>query len=152
MCSLLLTFNSGQCSMNRGTKKMLVAQLCPTLCNSIDCSPPGSSVHGGSPGKNTGVGSHSLLQGIFPTQGLNPGLLHGRQILYHLSHELSLARTSSSAFRRAILNVYLRLWHQVRKPSLQRIGYAHITFQTFVLFIYLLLLYYSTLSFHLPQD
>ena len=39
-----------------------------------------------SPGKNTGVGSHSLLQGIFPTQGSNPGLLHGRQILYPLSH------------------------------------------------------------------
>ena len=38
-----------------------------------------------SPGKNTGVGCHFLLQGIFPTQGLNPGLLHGRQILYHLS-------------------------------------------------------------------
>ena len=38
-----------------------------------------------SPGQNTGVDSHSLLQGIFPTQGLNPGLLHCRQILYHLS-------------------------------------------------------------------
>ena len=38
-----------------------------------------------SPGKNTGVGSHSLLQGIFPIQGSNPGLPHCRQILYHLS-------------------------------------------------------------------
>ena len=37
--------------------------------------------------KNIGVGSHSLLQGIFPTQGLNAGLLHCRQILYHLSHQ-----------------------------------------------------------------
>ena len=37
--------------------------------------------------KNTGVYSHSLLQGIFPTQGLNLGLLHCRQILYHLSHQ-----------------------------------------------------------------
>jgi len=42
-----------------------------------------------SPGKNTGVGSHSLLQGIFPTQRSNPGLLHCRQILYHLSHQES---------------------------------------------------------------
>ena len=41
----------------------------------------------GSPGKNTGVGCQSLLQGIFPTQGLNLGLLHCRQILYHLSHQ-----------------------------------------------------------------
>ena len=40
-----------------------------------------------SPGKNTGVGSHSFLQGIFLTQGLNLGLLHCRQILYHLSHQ-----------------------------------------------------------------
>ena len=40
-----------------------------------------------SPGKNTGVGSHSLLRGIFPTQGLNLGLPHHRQVLYHLSHQ-----------------------------------------------------------------
>ena len=40
-----------------------------------------------SPGKNIGVGSHFLLQGIFLTQGLNSGLLHRRQILYHLSHQ-----------------------------------------------------------------
>ena len=39
-----------------------------------------------SPVKNTGVRSHSLLQGIFLTQGLNPGLLYCRQVLYHLSH------------------------------------------------------------------
>ena len=42
---------------------------------------------GDSLGKNTGVGWHSLLQGIFPFQGSNPGLLHCRQILYHLSHQ-----------------------------------------------------------------
>ena len=47
---------------------------------------PGSSVQGYFPGQNTGVGCHFLLQGIFPTQGLNPGLLHCRHILYHLSH------------------------------------------------------------------
>ena len=60
----------------------LVTQLCPTLCDPMDCSPPDSSVHGDSPGGNTGAGCHALLQGIFPTQGLNPGLLHGRLILY----------------------------------------------------------------------
>ena len=48
-------------------------QLCPTLCDPTDCSPPGSSVHGGSPDKNTGVGCHALLLGIFPTQGWKPG-------------------------------------------------------------------------------
>ena len=41
-------------------------------------------------GKKTGVGCHALLQGIFPTQGLNPGLLHCRQILYCLSHQGSI--------------------------------------------------------------
>ena len=45
-------------------------------------------------GKNTGVGCHFLLQGIFPTQGLNPGLLHCRQKLYHLSHQGSPERLS----------------------------------------------------------
>ena len=53
----------------------LVAQSCPALCNPMDCSPPGSSVHGDSPGKNTGVGCHALLQRIFPTQGLNLRLM-----------------------------------------------------------------------------
>ena len=55
----------------------------------MDCILPGSSVHSvhGFPGKSTGVGCHFLLQGIFPTQGLNPGLPHCRQMLYHLSHQ-----------------------------------------------------------------
>ena len=59
-----------------------VAQPCPTLCDPVNCSPPGSYVHGDSPGKNTGVGCHALLQRIFPTQGSNLGLPHCRQILY----------------------------------------------------------------------
>ena len=59
-----------------------IAQLYLTLCDPLDCSPPGSSVHGDSPGKNTGVGCHALLQGIFPTQELNPGLPHCRWMDY----------------------------------------------------------------------
>ena len=55
----------------------LVAQLCPTLFNPMDCNPPCFSVRGASRGKNTGVGRHVFLQGIFPTQGSrdlpNPG-------------------------------------------------------------------------------
>ena len=65
----------------------LAAKSCPTLAIPMDCSLPGSSVHGGSPGKSSEVGCHALLLGIFPTQGLNPSLLHCRQILYHLSHQ-----------------------------------------------------------------
>ena len=48
--------------------------------DSLLSEPPGNP-------KNTGVGCLSLLQGIFPTQGSNPGLLHCRQILYRLSHQ-----------------------------------------------------------------
>ena len=55
---------------------VIVAQACPTLCDPMD-----------SPGMNTGVGCHSLLRGIFPTQGSNPGLLHCSQIRYYLSHQ-----------------------------------------------------------------
>ena len=108
----------------------LIAQASPTLCDPMDCSPPGLSVHGDSPGrnigvgchapphptpargssqprdgtqvsciagrllseppeepKNTGVGSLSLLQGIFPTQESNQSLLHCRWILYQLSYQ-----------------------------------------------------------------
>ena len=66
-----------------------VTQSCLTLCGPMDCSPPGSSVHGDPPGKNTGVGCHALLQGIFPTQGSNSGLLNCQWILYHLSYQRS---------------------------------------------------------------
>ena len=71
---------------------VLVAQLCLTLCDSIDCSLPGSSVHGSCPGsshpgKYNGVYKYSLLQRIFLTQELNLGLSHCRQILYWLSYQ-----------------------------------------------------------------
>ena len=60
-----------------------ITQLCPTFFDPTDCGPPGSSVHGDYPGNNTGMGCHFFLQGIFPTQGSNPHLLHCRWILYH---------------------------------------------------------------------
>ena len=52
-------------------------------------SSPDSSVHGDSPGKNTGIGCHALLQGIFRTQGSNLGLPHCRWTFYLLSHQES---------------------------------------------------------------
>ena len=71
-------------------KESEVAQLCLTLCDSMDCSLPGSSLRPWDfPGKNTGVVCHFFLQAIFPIQGLNPGLPHCRQKLYHLSHQRS---------------------------------------------------------------
>ena len=66
---------------------VVVTQSCLTLCDHMDCSLPGSSVHGDSPGRNTGVDSHSLLQGIFPNQRLNPGLLPCRWVFCCLSRQ-----------------------------------------------------------------
>ena len=71
-----------------------VAQWCLTLCDPVDCSPP------------SGVGCHALLQGIFPTQGSYPGLLHCRQTPYHLSHNLppfSLVLASSPAMQPVLI-------------------------------------------------
>ena len=84
----------------------LLAQSCPTLSDLMDCSPPGSSVHGDSPGKNTRVGCHALFRGIFPTQGPNPGLPDCKQILYHLSHQGNLIK-SKIVFISNELLVYL---------------------------------------------
>ena len=59
----------------------LITQPCPTLCNPMDYSPPDSSVHGDSPGKNTGVGCHDLLHEIFLTQDLySPLILHNKLV------------------------------------------------------------------------
>ena len=66
----------------RGFLKVKVAQSCLTLCNPTDCT-----IHGTILARILEWVAYSLLQGIFPTQGLNSGLLHSRQILYQLSHE-----------------------------------------------------------------
>ena len=66
--------------------KVLVAQSNPTFCDPMDCR---LLCPWNSPGKNTGVACHSLLQRIFLTQVLNPGLIHCRQILYCLSYQES---------------------------------------------------------------
>ena len=93
----------------------LVVQSCPTLCEPMGYSPPGSSVHGDSPGKNTGVGCHALLQGIFPTQGSNPGLPQCRQILYHLSHH--------NTYNKCCLYLYQAKGRYIRKAQ-QRLKHS----------------------------
>ena len=84
---IIVLAEAGENSMIRATKMLcsvscLVTQLCPTLCDPMDCSPLGSSVHRDSPGKNIGVGCHTLLWCIFLTQGSNLPLLHCSWILY----------------------------------------------------------------------
>ena len=64
-----------------------VAQSCPTLCDPVDCSLPGSSVHGILQAIVLEWIAIFFSRGIFPTQGLNPGLPHCRQMLYRLSHQ-----------------------------------------------------------------
>ena len=75
--------------------RVLVPQSCLTLCDPVDRVHTRLLCSWNSPGKNTGVCSHSFLQGIFLTQGLDPGLLHFRQILYCLSHQGSPSREPS---------------------------------------------------------
>ena len=58
---------------------MLVAQSRPTICDPMDWSPPGSSVHE--------IFQTRICEWVFPTQGSDPSLPHCRQILYHLSHQ-----------------------------------------------------------------
>ena len=90
---LLPSLSSLHSAQDLGQSQVLVAQLCPTLETPwTPCRPPGPSVHRDFLGKSTGGGCHSLLQGIFPTQGSDLGLLHCRQILYHFSHQ---GRTST---------------------------------------------------------
>ena len=79
------------------TGQVLVIQFCLTLCYPVVC--PQNSA-----GKNARVGCHSILQGIFPTQGLNWGLLNCRQILHHLSYQ------GSPDTRQEILKI-LKGWH-----------------------------------------
>ena len=68
--------------------KVKATHLCLTLCDPVDCNPPTRLLCPWNfPGKNTGVDCHFLPQGIFPTQGSNPHLLHCKRILYQLSYQ-----------------------------------------------------------------
>ena len=70
--------------------KASVTQLCPTLCDPMDCSPPGSSVHEFSR-QESWSGLPCSPPGDLPDPEIKPGLLHWKQILYHLSHQESLS-------------------------------------------------------------
>ena len=85
-CSLPLTRCTYSLTFTKGNSFIIIClatyvhaeslQSCLTLCDPMDCSPPGASIHGILRGKNTGVDCHPLLQGIFLTQGSNLSLLH----------------------------------------------------------------------------
>ena len=92
------------------TELNLVAQSCLILC---DCNPPGSSVYGDSPNKNTGEGCHVLFLVIFPFQGSKPVLLHCRQIIYHLSHKGSPRTLEWVSYPFSSGSAWPRNWTQV---------------------------------------
>ena len=73
---LTLVLQTLSCLCVRVRSACLVAQSCPTLCDPMDCSLPGSSVYRIIAGKNTGAGCHFLLQGLFQTQRSKPPVLH----------------------------------------------------------------------------
>ena len=85
----------------------LCAQACLTLLGPHGLWPTGSSVHEDSPGKNTGVGCPFLLQGIFPTQGLNPSLLHWQ------TDPLPLRHLGSPGFHRSEQFTSKQVFHKV---------------------------------------
>ena len=111
--SYFLHISTNESGLNLGSCALKPVFLALLRVSSISCSvvPDSLRSHGlyparllcpwDSPGKNTGVGCHSLLQGIFPTQGFNPGLLHCKEILYHLSQQgspLSISRQNQNLF------------------------------------------------------
>ena len=101
----------------------LVAQSYPTLCDPTDCNLPGSSVCGDSPSKNTGVGCHALFQGIFPTQGLNPGFLHWKADSLPLESPGKPKREILFLYERVVLKCSRSLtvktgtWHSLEKRT-----------------------------------
>ena len=86
----------------------------------MDCSLPGSSAHEDSSGKNTGVGCHALLQGIFPTQESNQGLLHCRWILYCVNHQRSPFNSSVQSL--SCVQLFAAPWTAARQASLSIIN------------------------------
>ena len=98
--------------------EVLVAQLCPTLCNPMDCCLPASSALSVFQARILewvaaipfSKGS-SLLQGIFPAQGSNLGLLHCRQILYHLNHQESKR-----------LFIIMKIWEEISNCTTENTG------------------------------
>ena len=84
-CPVTSVYRAGSTVLNSRLFKSLWVyakslQLCLTLCDPMDCGLPGSSVHGDSPGKNTGMDCHALLQGNLPNPGTEPVTLEVRDL------------------------------------------------------------------------
>ena len=129
------------------------AHVCVCVCVCVSCSVVSGSLrfHGlqparlvcpwNSPGKNTGVGSHTLLQGISPTQRLNLDFLHFRQILYHLSHQgrlkfmYSVIKQSSTKIYGILLVIALNLYIHLKRINIFII--VRLSIQNYGVFLFL---------------
>ena len=106
-----------------------IAQLCPTLWD-----PHGLYSPWNSPGQNTGMGSLSLLQWIFPIQGSNPGLPHCRLILYQLSHQGSPRILEWAVYPFSSVSSRLRNWTRVSCTAGRFFSRTIISFLSYYLF------------------
>ena len=88
-------------------------QSCLTLCDTMDCSPPGCIIHGILQARMLEWVGHTLLQGIFLTQGLNSGLLHHIQVLYHLTRE-----SLKDRFFYTLNNIWCKKWNRITTITL----------------------------------
>ena len=108
--------------LSKGSEVNEVTQSCLTLCDAMECSLLGSSIHGIFPGKDTGMSCHFLLQGIFPTQELNPGLPQCRQMLYPLSHQGS-SQSQKNAFYMIPATGMVKMFIRYRKAWMNFLAY-----------------------------
>ena len=106
-------------------------QPCPTLCDPVDYSPPGLLCPWDSPSKNTGVGCHDLLQGIFLTQGSNVHVSNSTKLnmieiqessLVPTSLLLFIANPSTSAFK---ILFYTHLLPSIPSATILVLSYTH---------------------------
>ena len=132
----------------------LVAQSCLTLCNLMDCSPPGSSVHGDSPMARI-LECYALLQRIFPTQGSSQGLPNCRWILYPLSHEGSPHTTcildNSLVKTTQITFFFLGIWYKIFMVNITNPFALNFRFNCRVLMERAGSVYGASLKFQWPQ-
>ena len=144
----------------------LVTKSCPTLCDPMDCSFPGSSVHCDYPDKNTGVSCHFLLQGIFPNQGSNPHFLHWQVDSLPLSHQgnhvqpkfssvqslshVWLFATPSTATRQASLSI-TNSWSLLKLMSVESMMPSNYLFSSVVPFSSCLQSFLASESFPMSQ-
>ena len=99
----------------------LATQLCPTLCDTVDCSPPGSSVHGILQARILECVAFPFSRGIFPTQESNWGLLHCRQILKNKKHFSFSPRTLLNNVFTILFHYFLLFYRQLHNSTFPKL-------------------------------